>query len=333
MKFSIALSGIALGAGFGFVLQRGRFCLNTAFRNILYIKDYTLFRSYVLALVIGVIGAHLLRQLDLLHIDEGAYTFPWLANILGGYLFGVGMVLAGGGAAGVWYRAGEGLVGSWMAALGLALGAAAAAHGALAGVSRSLRSIVLFPGSSPAAYGLIGINKWILVVLLSGLGLAFVFAGRRQRHIAQPGYRWQTAGALVGALIVLGLYVSELATGAASGFTFPGPSGNLMLSVAAGAQGEWGVFMLMGVPLGSFISARGLHEFSWRAPRADVMVQQLFGGVIMGVGGVIAGGCSIGHGLTGLSLLAPPSVASMTFIILGCWSMVYVVFMRGSSGA
>jgi uncharacterized membrane protein YedE/YeeE len=68
------------------------------------------------------------------------------------------------------------------------------------------------------------------------------------------------------------------------------------------------------------------------APRADVMVQQLVGGLIMGVGGMLAGGCSIGHGLTGISMLAMSSVVSMASIVLGSWTMVYMLFMKSSSG-
>ena len=61
------------------------------------------------------------------------------------------------------------------------------------------------------------------------------------------------------------------------------------------------------------------------------MAQQFAGGLIMGVGGMLAGGCSIGHGLTGTAALALSSLVSMLFILLGSFTMVYVLFMRGSS--
>jgi uncharacterized membrane protein YedE/YeeE len=333
MDISIVLSGIAVGSGFGFVLQRGRFCLNTAFRNAFYIKDFRLFRSYLLALVITVVGANILEQFDMVHVSETAQEFTWLANIIGGYLFGIGMVLAGGDAAGTWYRAGEGLVGSWIAALGIMIGASAASRGALSGVAADLESFVLVStsGDPLTIHGLLGVNRWIVIALFSGAALTFVFAGRAPSSSTQAGYHWRTSGSLVGIMIVLGLFVAELMTGTAEGITFIGPSDGLLASVVSGRVWDWGVSMAAGVPLGSFISAAWLHEFSWRAPRADVMVQQFAGGLIMGAGGMLAGGCSIGHGLSGIATLALSSLVSMAFIVLGSWTMVYVLFMRGPS--
>lgn len=117
MDIKALLSGAAVGAVLGFVFQRGRFCLNTAFRYVIYIKNFTILRSYLLSLVIALIGANLLEQAGIVSLDQGGQEFAWLANVLGGYIFGIGMVLAGGCAAGTLYRVGEGLVGSWMAAL------------------------------------------------------------------------------------------------------------------------------------------------------------------------------------------------------------------------
>jgi hypothetical protein len=249
-------------------------------------------------------------------------------------LFGIGMVLAGGDAAGTWYRAGEGLVGSWMAALGVMIGASAASRGALSGLSADLESFVLVStsGDPLTIHGLLGVNRWVVIALLSGAALTFVFAGRAPYSTAHAGYQWRTSGILVGLMIVLGLFVAELMTGMPEGITFIGPSDGLLASVVSGREWNWGISMAAGVPLGSFISAGWLREFSWRAPRADVTVQQLAGGLIMGVGGTLAGGCSIGHGLTGISTLAVSSVVSTASIALGSWTMVYLLFMKKSSG-
>lgn len=65
--------------------------------------------------------------------------FAPFAVIIGGFLFGVGIVLAGGCASGTWYRSGEGLVGSWIALLTYGLSAAAMKAGALQGINSTLR--------------------------------------------------------------------------------------------------------------------------------------------------------------------------------------------------
>ncbi|MBF0539683.1 MAG: YeeE/YedE family protein, partial [Nitrospirae bacterium] len=61
---------------------------------------------------------------------------------------------------------------------------------------------------------------------------------------------------------------------------------------------------------------------------ATEMVTSFLGGIIMGIGSAIAGGCNIGHGLTGLSTLAVSSLVSIVFMLLGNWTTVYFLFIR-----
>ena len=56
-------TAILMGLALGFILQKGRFCLNSAFRDIIFMKDYTLFRAYLFALVVAIIGSNLLEDL------------------------------------------------------------------------------------------------------------------------------------------------------------------------------------------------------------------------------------------------------------------------------
>lgn len=325
------LSGIVLGAVLGFIFQRGRYCLNTAFRDILYIKNFTLFRSYLLSLVIAMLGSNLLEGFGLIRLDEGRLELAWFANAVGGYLFGIGMVMAGGCAAGTWYRTGEGLVGSWMAALGFMIGVAAVSSGVLSGLYAALRSGVFTPSGPITIDGLLGIGRWWIIIPFSVLALFFIFMARIQYSPARYEYNWRTAGVLVGVVILLSWIISDRTSGTATGISLTAPSERLLLWAASGWQWDWGTAVLVGIPLGAFISSRTAHEFSWRAPRASTMVQQLLGGLIMGIGGGLAGGCLIGHGLTGLSALSLASLVATVFMVFGAWTMVYLLFMRSSS--
>lgn len=329
MGIKALLSGAALGAALGFVFQRGRFCLNTAFRDVIYIKNFTLFRSYLLSLIIAVIGANLLEHLGVISLDQGRQEFAWLANILGGYIFGIGMVLAGGCAAGTWYRVGEGLVGSWMAALGFMIGVTAMKSGMLSGVYAAIRSVVIAPGSGLTIYGMLGVNRWIGAAIIAAPALFFVLTSRTSYSSSSAERHWRRTSVLVGLVIVAAWYLSRLTAGQATGISFTIPSERLLMSVVSGGRWDWGTAVLVGVPLGSFIASRGAHEFSWRAPRAGVVVQQFAGGLIMGFGGMLAGGCLIGHGLSGLSALSVSSIVATAAMILGSWTMVYLLFMRG----
>lgn len=332
MEIPVVLSGVAVGAAIGFVLQRGRLCVNTAFRNAFYTRDFTLLRAYVLALVITIVAAHLLDFAGIIHLKASVQQFTWLANIFGGYLFGIGMVLAGGDAAGAWYRAGEGLVGSWFAVLGIMIGASATSHGALSGIAADIESFVLSTaaGNPLTLDETLGANKWVVIALVTAAGLTFLFRAKTSYSSVHTGYRWKTAGTVMGLLIVLGLIFEELTARTTQGVTFVTPSDVLLSSMISKTGWDWGTAMVAGVPLGSLISAAEMREFSWRSPRAVVLVQQFAGGLIMGIGGMLAGGCSIGHGLTGIAVLALSSLASMFFIILGSFTMVYILFMRRS---
>ena len=107
------LSGLICGALLGFVMQRGRFCLTGGFRDMYLAKNNRMFYALLIAISVQSVGVFALIQAGLLTYEAGA--FPWLGTVIGGYIFGLGIVLAGGCATGTWYRAGEGLIGSWIA--------------------------------------------------------------------------------------------------------------------------------------------------------------------------------------------------------------------------
>lgn len=111
--FSMILSGVICGALLGFVMQRGRFCLTGGFRDMVIAKNNRMFYALLIAISVQSVGAFALIQAGVIRYDAGA--FPWLGTVVGGYIFGIGIVYAGGCATGTWYRAGEGLIGSWIA--------------------------------------------------------------------------------------------------------------------------------------------------------------------------------------------------------------------------
>ncbi len=82
--------------------------MNTAFRDVIFINDFTLFRAWLLALLIAIIGANLLEQFGFMG-DDGLrrQVFSPIAAIVGGYIFGLGIVVAGGCGSGVLYKQGE----------------------------------------------------------------------------------------------------------------------------------------------------------------------------------------------------------------------------------
>ncbi|MEE9273965.1 MAG: YeeE/YedE family protein [bacterium] len=317
------LLGLPIGLLFGYVLQRGRFCMYTAFRDILIARDATLFRAYILALLVQAALIHALAAADLLSVQ--VFSFTWLASIAGSFVFGIGMVLAGGCSSGTWYRVGEGMVGSWMAAMGYALGVAATFWGLLRPAAAYLRSFRAPPELS-SLHGALGLPKWaVLIALLAAGG---IWLARSPRPRAFTGWTWTRTGLAIGLVAALA-WVASAAAGRNFGLSMTGPSGALLRYVAIGDTSPgWGLWMILGVPLGAFAGAVAAGEFKWRAPAPERMVKQFAGGGLMGFGAATAGGCNIGHSLTGLAALSTGSLAATIFIILGCWTGTYLFFMR-----
>lgn len=352
------VTAVALGLALGFILQRGRFCLNSAFRDIIFIKDLTLFRSYLLCLVVAVVGTNFLESAGLIMTfdsDAGSFvstelmrqSFVPLANILGGFLFGLGIVLAGGCASGIVYRLGEGQIAALIAIVGFFFGVGMTTDGMLSPVRNFLKSfnVPIFGVKNPAVWDLFGSGptaKWVTIAVFCVAALAFVFKGKPTFGKSGKGYSWGLTGVLIGALTVLAWEVSSAFGGAPRGLAITTPIRELFNSMLTNSThspfpeysflgiftGTWGVFFIFAVPLGAALSAWGLKEFKWKIPPAKEVLTVFFGSILMGIGAVIAGGCNLGHGVTGMSMMSIASLVATTSIVLGNWTMVYFKFIR-----
>ena len=353
-----ALTAVVLGLSLGFILQRGRFCLNSAFRDIIFIQDLTLFRAYLLCVVVALVGTNLLEDAGLImSFDQETgklvsttllrQNFVPIANILGGFIFGLGIVLAGGCASGIVYRLGEGQMAALIAIIGFFFGVATTTDGLLSPVLRYLKGfkVTVFGKTNPAVWDLFGgspIAKWATIAVFSIAALAFVFRGKPTFGKSGKGYSWGLTGVLIGLLTVLAWEISSLFGGVPRGLAITTPIREFFNSVLTNSShspfpefsflgiftGTWGVFFILAVPFGAALSSLGLKEFKWKIPPAKEFLTVFFGSILMGVGAVIAGGCNLGHGVTGMSTLSIASFVAITAIVLGNWTMVYFKFIR-----
>jgi uncharacterized membrane protein YedE/YeeE len=89
--------------------------MNSAFRDIILMKDYTLLKAVGVAILVAMIGFAVMDMTGVITVNP--IPFFWGALMVGGFVFGIGMVVAGGCASGITYRLGEGMIGAMMAAL------------------------------------------------------------------------------------------------------------------------------------------------------------------------------------------------------------------------
>jgi len=367
----MVVSGLAVGVAAGFVLQRGRFCMNSAFRDTIFIQDYTFLKASVIALLVAMVGANLLE--DIGQIEQlRRQVFAPVGNILGGYIFGLGIVLAGGCGSGVWFRVGEGLVSAFFTVLGFMIAITASQTGILSPLVQGLRSFTIGLDEEGAfvtgddietdltLYNIFGVDelfgipiKWIVIAVLIAAALPWLLKEKWQKP--QKGFAAPVTGLLIGLIVVVAWWASEVWGGGARGVSYTGPTAELFRGIMnlnflpdvfysseelldlydeldifppRSNAVTWSSFLVLGTPIGAFLSAKGLKEFKWVVPDAPTMVKVFCGGLIMGFGAVLGGGCNVGHGLTGFSTLAISSIVATLFIILGNWTMVYFLFIK-----
>jgi len=336
----LIFTGIPVGLAFGFALSRGRFCMNSAFRDIIVLKDLSLLKAVGVAILVSLVGFAILDKTGVITISPT--TFFWGANMLGGFIFGVGMVLAGGCASGITYRTGEGMVGAMVAVAGLTLSGLMTSTGVFKPFVDSIRgatTVTTADGANLTLANMFGIPHYILALAIVGVALIIwaVFAKKGEpekeevslyERIFKRGWGWKSTGIVIGLIGVFAFWAS-----ASTGRMYPLAITGGYLSIAKTLiEGQnymtWLPIMLLSTIVGAFIAALIAGEFRFRAPAPKALIQCFIGGCLMGFGAVCSGGCNITHVLSGVPQLALSSIVGGIFIILGCWAAAWWMFLR-----
>jgi len=348
------LSGLLVGVLFGFVLQRGRFCMNSAFRDIILGQDFTLFKALAVAILVEMIGFSIMAMTGVINLAPKPLL--WGANIVGGLTFGVGMVLAGGCASGITYRAGEGMMGALMAILGFGLAGMMAATGVLKPISDFLQTttkVMTTDGKALTLANVFGLDLKVTMLVLAILIIVIWVAlfmrnksteatfGEKSKSLGESifkrGWGWLPTGIVVALIGMLAFPLS-----AAAGRNYPlGITGgwiNIFQSLIkwqAVVDGNvkvtalsWEGAEVLGIILGALVAALIAGEFAIRAPEPKILLQTFVGGLLMGAGAFVSTGCNIGHILSGVPQLSIGSILGGVSIVLGGWAMAYFMFIR-----
>lgn len=338
VDISLALGGLLIGFVFGWVVYRTNFCTMGSVSDFLTLGDYRRFRAWVLAAAVALLGAQLLDHWRVVELSRSMYLSPnfnWLGSLVGGLMFGFGMVLAGGCASRNLARAGGGDLRALLVLIVVGIFAYMTIGGLIAPVrdwleratqvdlaglgyeTQSFAAIIGKLAGAPGAELLIG-----ALVLAAALIYCFTDAAFRVSpvHIV--------SGIAVGLCVVAGwaltgLAFDELAEKSTNpiSLTFVRPAGDTMewlQRFTAIPVPGFGVATVIGSLLGAFLAATSLGRFRL-ATFSDVneTVRSLCGAALMGTGGVLALGCTVGQGITGVSTLALGSLLAFPAIVLG----------------
>lgn len=329
---AVTLVGFAGGVVLGLAARIGRFCTLGAIEDALYGSTRDRILMWPLAIGVAIAATAILTATGSASVETSAYLrfeFSATASLAGGLMFGIGMALAGNCGFGALARVGGGDIRSLLIVLAIGISAYMTAIGPLAEIR-----MALFPRhevANPAASALTGwIAGWsgiaaLDVALAIAIALVAVAVALQDRGFA-ANRRAVLWSALVGLACASAWWGTSYV--AATGFdvvaieshTFTMPLGEIVLQ-AMGVNGRIGGFSVgsvAGVLTGAFFGACLQRQFRWEAcDDPGELRRQIFGGVLMGIGGVIALGCSIGQGLSAFSVLALSAPVTTAAIVLG----------------
>lgn len=352
----------------GAVVNKTNFCTMGAVSDMVNMGDYSRFRTWLLAIAVAMVGVVVLEYLGAVDADS---TFPpyrasqliWAENILGGFLFGIGMTFASGCGNKTLVRIGGGNIKSIFV---LAIIGVIAFYMAnpLPGSDQTLFSALFYDWMRPLAIDLdtssdlgsiISAENPLLTRLIIGGVVALVLLTYIFKSADFRSEKDNVIGGVVVGLAVLGAWylssnvvinaedelyslssyyeewdmLSEDEEGKPSvgrplssqSFTFINPMGQTFGYVASGLNNihlTFGIVSLLGIILGSLLWSIVSKSFriEWFVNIKD-MLNHALGAVLMGFGGVLALGCTIGQGITGISTLAIGSILVFVSIIYG----------------
>ncbi len=354
----VVWGAFALAFVFGAVGNKTQFCTMGAVSDVVNMGDWNRMRMWLLAIAVATAGASALQLSGLVDLSKTIYTSPrftWLSYIVGGLLFGIGMTLASGCGSRTLIRIGTGNLKSLVVAIVLAI----TAYMTLKGILGVFRVAALDSVGTTFASGqdlpsfiarALGLDKKLVLAALGlavacGL-LAFVFRAREFRTFDN------LLGGLVVGLVVVGGWVLSgnvghlaedpatleekfLATnsGRMESFSFVAPQAYLlelfMLWSDKSRVMTFGIAAVLGMFSGSLAWSLATRSFRLESFRdAEDLINHLAGGALMGFGGVLALGCTIGQGITGVSTLALGSILAFFSMIAGAALTMKIQYWR-----
>ena len=299
---------LALGAGFGFVSAHGGFCLSSGLREFAR-GDTRKVRMLLLALCVQLVVLPPLFAAGILEPTQPEF-FP-LGAVAGGLLFGASMKWASGCAAGILYKAGAGSVRAAVALVTMALAAAAMEVGPLRGFREGVQGLVAAPIINPFSW--LGSASAFALPALGVAGFVWLWRTSDARVVC---WSWRRTGIWVGLLAAVAWLLSALAERSFGLAVIPGAV-SLVSEIGGQRLSTWDLLLVAGIALGGWLSMTRRNAEPPPIPIAAEITRAALGGAGLGVGGSLAAGCTVGHGVTGLALLAPGSVVAMTAIAAG----------------
>ncbi len=323
---------LVLGAAFGVLAEQTKFCFR---RGLVGDDRRAAMGVWLTALAVAVIGTQILASLGFIDFADHRFfvsDLPLAAIVVGGLLFGAGMVLTRGCVSRLTVLTASGNLRAVFVLAVFAITAHATLKGVLAPVRTGLGSLTVDLGSATSLAALPGGGLFWSGVLALG---ALAFALRSGNHVTTL-----ILAAALGALVPLGwvgtgfVLYDDFDPIAMESLSFTAPYADALFWVIASSSipAGFGVGLIGGVLLGALLSAVASRRFEWvsfNSPRETG--RYATGAIMMGVGGVLAGGCTVGAGLSGVPTLSVAAILAILSIAVGALVMQAGLARKGSA--
>lgn len=318
-----ALMGLFVGLLFGVFAQQSRFCLRAACVEFWRGKAKSKFAIWLFTFSAALIATQLListSALDISNIRQLNTIGSLSGAIIGGLMFGSGMILARGCASRLLVLSATGNMRALIAGLVITLVAQASLRGGLSPVRESLSSIWLIQAHER------GFASWLpsyggLILGFLLLFIGFAYANKYRLN------KWQAIAALLtGSCIALGWFLTawhadnSFSIISIKSISFTGPSADTLMGLInqPSLPFSFDVGLVPGVFLGSFFASVISKQFEWQQfTQESKQSRYLIGASLMGFGSMLAGGCAVGAGVTGGALLSISAWLALFFMWLG----------------
>jgi uncharacterized membrane protein YedE/YeeE len=325
-RTSITLAGLLIGVLFGAFAQRSRFCLRSAVVEFWSFKLGSRVAIWLFAFSAAIISTQIFiigGWLDVSQARQLASTGSLSGALLGGLLFGCGMVLARGCSSRMLVLAANGNLRALLTGLIFAVTAQASLNGILSPLRSWLSGLWTIDGGTRDLLANLSMGHLGgLVFGLLWLAAAIIFA----RKTALTVREW-SGGIGVGVMVALAwLATFQIGKNAfdtlipVQSLSFTGPSADALMLVLSppGQPWDFDIGLVPGVVLGSFLAALWARELKLEGFKDGASMRRyIFGALLMGFGGMLAGGCAVGAGVSGAAVFAVTAWVALIGMWLG----------------
>ncbi|MDH5633237.1 MAG: YeeE/YedE family protein [Gammaproteobacteria bacterium] len=345
----------------GAIVNKTNFCTMGAVSDWVNMGDMGRIRAWLLAMAIGIAGVLVMETAGVITLPGDTFppyrtaSFAWLRYVLGGFIFGIGMTLGSGCGNKTLVRIGGGNIKSIfvLAIMGVCAYVMLWTNffdtAFMSWIRPTIVDLTTMNMPSQKLGDMVGAGSdasGTIHLVVGALAIAgILFYVFKSAHF-RGSFDHILGGVAVGVAVLIGWYVtgsnfeawkefadfSETPPSrvAVQSYTFISPAGDLMRYLQQpGNLGliNFGVVALLGVIAGSFLYAIFSKSFriEWFVNRSD-FINHAVGGVLMGIGGVLSMGCTIGQAVTGVSTLALGSFVTFAAIVFGCALTMKVQF-------